>query len=32
MTVFTMEESRIPKTEEGEAESQCDQEQAHRVF
>jgi hypothetical protein len=30
--VFTMEEPRIPKTEEGEAELQRDQEHAHRVF
>ena len=27
-----MEEPGIPKTEEGEAETQCDQEHAHRVF
>ena len=30
--VFAMEESRIPKTEEGEAEPQRDQEHAHHVF
>jgi len=30
--VFAVEEPRVPKTEEGEAEPQCDQEHAHRVF
>ena len=30
--VFELEESRIPKTEEGEAEPQRDQKHAHRVF
>jgi len=30
--VFAMEEPRIPKTEEAEAEPQRDQEHAHRVF
>ena len=30
--VFVMEEPRIPKTEEGEAEPQRDQDNVHRVF